>query len=140
MIDVTSMNSATQAAATLALLVFSGPASGEFRIQSIRSALQPDLVIVDAQVAPANPNRLRVRVANQGLAAAADTRMELRYHRNGKAWPMSAAVPSLRAGERLWLILEVGAAPANADAVMLRIDEPSRVIESDERNNAYRFR
>ena len=28
----------------------------------------------------------------------------------------------------------------HARFLMLRIDEPSRVIESDERNNAYRFR
>jgi hypothetical protein len=129
-----------RAAAAAALLPLSAAMSGELRLEPIQSALQPDLVIVDAQVAPANPNRLRVRVANQGLAPAAETRMELRYHSGGKASAMSAEVPSLQAGERQWLILEVGAPPANADAVTLRIDEPSRVIESDESNNGYRFR
>lgn len=129
-----------RATAPLGLLLFSGSVPGELRPEPIQSALQPDLVIVDARVAPANPNRLRVRVANQGFAPAAETRMELLYHSGGKASPMSAAVPSLQAGQRHWLILEVGAPPAKADAVTLRIDEPPRVIESDESNNGYRFK
>jgi subtilase family serine protease len=127
-------------AAALALLLPAGGAFGEVRVEPIRSGLQPDLVIVDVQVAPANPNRLRVRVANQGLAPAADTRMELVYQAGGRATPMGAAVPSLKAGERRWLIVEVGAPPTNAEAVTLRIDEPSLVIESDEGNNGYRFK
>ena len=121
-------------------MISSGVVSSELRIEPIEPTLQPDLVIVDAQVAPANPNRLRVRVANQGLAPAAETRMELLYLSGGNASPMSAAVPSLQAGQRHWLIIEVGAPPANADAVTLRIDEPPRVFESDENNNGYTFR
>ena len=121
-------------------MISSGVVSSELRIEPIEPTLQPDLVIVDAQVAPANPNRLRVRVANQGLAPAADTRMELVYQAGGRATPMGAAVPSLKAGERRWLIVEVGAPPTNAEAVTLRIDEPSLVIESDEGNNGYRFK
>lgn len=102
--------------------------------------LQPDLVIVDVQAVPATPNRLHVRVANQGLAPAAETQMEVVYARGGKATAAIAAVPMLQTGERQWLVVEVGASPTRADSLTLRIDEPSRVIESDEGNNAYVYR
>jgi hypothetical protein len=102
-------------------------------------AVQPDLTIEDAQLAPANPNRLRVRVANRGLGPAVATEMTLIYHRDGKATAMVAPVPLLQAGERQWLIVEVGAPLAAADEVILQIDEPAWVIESDERNNTYRW-
>jgi hypothetical protein len=100
-------------------------------------AVQPDLTIEDAQLAPANPNRLRVRVANRGLAPAVETQITLVYHRNGKATAMVAAVPLLQTGERQWLIVEVGAPLAEADQISLRIDEPPAVTESDETNNTY---
>lgn len=100
-------------------------------------AVQADLTIEDAQLAPANPNRLRVRVANRGLAPAVETNITLVYHRNGKATSMVAPVPLLQAGERQWLIVEVGAPLAAAAEVVLHIDEPPAVIESDETNNTY---
>jgi len=102
-------------------------------------AVQADLTIEDAQLAPANPNRLRVRVANRGLAPAVETEVTLVYHRKGKATAMVAPVPLLQAGERQWLIVEVGAPLAEADQVVLHIDEPARIVESDEGNNTYRW-
>lgn len=124
----------------LLALAQGSPLVADLAIEPIRSALQPDLVIVDAQVAPANPNRLRVRVANQGLAPAAETRIELVYRRASRETAMSAAVPFLETGERQWLIFEVGAPLAEADEIRLRIDEPHRVIESNELNNGFVFR
>lgn len=122
---------------TLASACASGPAfatgSGEWNPQ----AVQADLTIEDAQLAPANPNRLRVRVANRGLAPAVETHLTLVYHRAGKATAMTAPVPLLQAGERHWLIVEVGAPLAEADQVVLQIDEPPAVIESDETNNTH---
>lgn len=121
----------------MAVTVASDPAfaagSGEWNPH----AVQADLTIEDAQLAPANPNRLRVRVANRGLAPAVETHLTLVYHRAGKATAMTAPVPLLQAGERQWLIVEVGAPLAAADQVVLQIDEPASVIESDETNNTY---
>lgn len=97
----------------------------------------PDLAIVDAQFAAANPDRLRIRVANLGLAPAVESRIELTYWQGGAKTTMSAAVPRLLAGERQWLAMVVGMLPAEVDAVLLRIDEPSVIIESDEENNVY---
>jgi hypothetical protein len=71
-------------------------------------ALQPDLVIEDAQVAGANPNRLRVRVANRGLAPAVETEITLVYQRGEESATMAAPIPQLLAGERQWFIVEVG--------------------------------
>jgi subtilase family serine protease len=121
----------------MAAAVASAPAfaagTGEWNPHS----LQPDLTIEDAQLAPANPSRLRVRVANRGLAPAVETQITLVYHRNGKATAMVAAVPLLQTGERQWLIVEIGAPLAEADQISLRIDEPPAVTESDETNNTY---
>jgi hypothetical protein len=102
-------------------------------------ALQPDLVIEAAEVAGANPNRLRVRVANQGLAPAVETQLTLVYQRGGESAQMAAPIPLLQAGERRWFIVEVGAPLLEADRVVLRIDEPPVVAESDEGNNRYLF-
>lgn len=121
----------------LAAAVFAGPllaaGSGDWNPH----AVQPDLTIEDAQLAPANPNRLRVRVANRGLAPAVETQLTLVYYRASETTAMAAPVPQLQAGERHWLIVEVGMPLAEADQVTLRIDEPPAVIESDETNNAY---
>lgn len=130
----------TRLGASAALLLFFSVPAESGRADPIRSTLQPDLVIVDVQSVPANPNRLRVRVANQGLAPAVESWMELVYVRGGKATPMSAAVPLLQAGERQWLVFEMGAPAADADRLVLRIDEPPRVIESDESNNGFVFK
>jgi hypothetical protein len=102
-------------------------------------ALQPDLVIEDAQVAGSSPNRLRVRVANRGLAPAVETQITLVYHRGEESALMAAPIPLLLAGQRQWFIVEVGASLAGADTVVLHVDEPPRVAESDEGNNGYVF-
>jgi hypothetical protein len=124
----------------LSVALCAGPAiaagSGEWNPH----AVQADLTIEDAQLAPANPNRLRIRVANRGLAPAVETQLTLVYYRAGKATAMVAPVPLLQAGERQWLIVEVGAPLAEADEVELQIDQPPQVVESDERNNTYRWR
>jgi hypothetical protein len=124
----------------LALAMVSGPAwVAAVRADPNHAALQPDLVIEDAQVAGANPNRLRVRVANRGLAPAVETQLTLVYQRGGESATMAAPIPLLLAGERQWFIVEVGASLVEADQVILRIDEPPRVAESDENNNRYVF-
>lgn len=131
--------SATPAFA-LALALVSGPASvAAVSADVTPTALQPDLVIEDAQVAGANPNRLRVRVANRGLAPAVETQLTLVYQRGGESATMAAPIPLLLAGERQWFIVEVGASLAEADRVDLHIDEPPQVAESDENNNRYVF-
>ncbi|RPH97055.1 MAG: hypothetical protein EHM68_09645 [Lysobacterales bacterium] len=124
----------------LALALVPGPAwVAEAKADLGPGALQPDLIIEDAQVAGANPNRLRVRVANRGLAPAAETQITLVYQRGEGSARMAAPIPQLQAGERQWFIVEVGASLAEADRVVLRIDEPPQVAESDENNNRYLF-
>jgi hypothetical protein len=132
----------TQVSATpaLALALVLGPAwVAEAKADLGPGALQPDLVIEDAQVAGANPDRLRVRVGNRGLAPAVETQITLTYQRGEESATMTAPIPLLQAGERQWFIVEIGASPAEADRVVLHVDEPSRVAESDEGNNRYLF-
>jgi subtilase family serine protease len=101
--------------------------------------MQADLTIESVQVAPANPGRLRVRVANQGLSPAVETQLTLMYRRGGDAEVRSAVVPMLQTGERQWLVVEGGSLLREADKVLLKIDDPDRVAESDEANNGAEF-
>jgi subtilase family serine protease len=101
--------------------------------------MKADLTIEDVQVAPANPGRLRVRVANQGLSPAVETQLMLIYHRGGDVETRSAVVPMLQTGERQWLVVEGGTLLREADKVLVRIDDPDRVNESDEANNSVEF-
>lgn len=127
-------------ALALAMASVPGPASVAAISAGLNSgALRPDLVIEDAQVAGANPNRLRVRVANRGLAPAVETQITLTYQRGEESALIVAPIPLLQAGERQWFIVEVGASLTEADRVVLRIDEPPQVAESDENNNRYLF-
>jgi subtilase family serine protease len=102
--------------------------------------LRPDLVIVDVQVAQANPTRLRIRVANQGLAPAAETQIEIACHTDRGVLTRVAAVPMLGTGERQWFLVEAGIPLKSAHAIALHVDSPSRIIESDERNNRFVYR
>jgi hypothetical protein len=77
--------------------------------------MKADLTIEDVQVAPANPGRLRVRVANQGLSPAVETQLMRLYHRGGDVEARSAVVPMLETGERQWLVVEGGALQQEAD-------------------------
>ena len=78
-------------------------------------------------------------MANRGLAPAVETEITLVYQRGEESATMAAPIPLLQAGERQWFIVEVGAPLAEADRVVLHVDEPSRVAESDEGNNRYVF-
>jgi subtilase family serine protease len=101
--------------------------------------MKADLTIEDVQVAPANPGRLRVRVANQGLSPAVETQLTLIYQRGADVEVRSAVVPMLKTGERQWLVVEGGSLLRQADKVLLQIDDPDRVDESDEANNGAEF-
>lgn len=101
--------------------------------------MKADLTIESVQVAPANPGRLRVRVANQGLSPAVETEITLVYQRGGDTEVRSAVVPMLQTGERQWLVVEGGSLLREADKVLLHIDDPDRVDESDEANNGAEF-
>ena len=125
---------ATSRRISVLLLLLSCPAG-----PAHSAPLQPDLTIEDLQVAPANPGRLRVRVANQGLSPAVETWLKVHYHRYGEVVVRTAAVPALETGERQWLVVEGGALLIDADAVTVRIDDPDRVIESEEGNNEAEF-
>jgi subtilase family serine protease len=101
--------------------------------------MKADLTIEAVQVAPANPGRLRVKVANQGLSPAVETQLVLIYHHGDDVAVRSAVVPLLETGERQWLVVEGGTLLREADKVLLRIDDPDRVDESDEANNGAEF-
>lgn len=101
--------------------------------------LHPDLVIEDVQVAAAQPTRLRVKVANQGLVIAPQSQIRVYFHHRGSVLERITTVPRLETGERQWLVIEAGSTMAGADKITLVVDELSQVDESDEGNNVYVF-
>ncbi len=100
----------------------------------------PDLVIEDARIEPSNPSLLRVKVANVGILAAAQTELTLTIRREGEIRTTTVGVPLLKAGDRQWLSIALGLRAVRTDEVVLRIDDPPRLEESDEANNAFVYR
>lgn len=140
MITTAAVRAAAHCAALSIALAWVSAAAQDRLGPAGNASLRPDLVIVDAQVAPANPTRLRVRVANRGLAPAAETLIQIYCDTDDGPVTQIAAVPMLRAGERHWFVLEASVPLDRLRGVTLEIDVPSRVIESDEANNRFVYR
>ena len=99
----------------------------------------PDLVIETARIEQGIPSRLRIKVANIGLLAAAPTQLTLQVTRQGETVSSTVTTPLLKTGDRQWMMVVVGLRPVPTDHVLLRIDDPDWLEESDENNNAFVF-
>ena len=95
----------------------------------------PDLVI--QSVVEQDARTLRVQVANVGALPASPTSLQLFYHRSGQVMKKSFPVPMLATNQTAWVIANVGSPLAAANQILLRVDDPSSVVEKDETNNGY---
>jgi len=102
-----------------------------------RAEIQPDLIIELARIEPSNPSVMRVKVANVGFLAATTTQITLLIEREGKSYTSTVTTPLLKAGDRQWMVIALGMRPVRTDRVLLQIDDPDWLEESDEGNNLY---
>jgi hypothetical protein len=104
-----------------------------------RAEILPDLIIELARIEASNPSVMRVKVANVGFLAATATQITLLIEREGKSYTTTVTTPLLKAGDRQWMVIALGMRPVRTDRVLLQIDDPDWLEESDEANNLYVF-
>jgi hypothetical protein len=97
----------------------------------------PDLIIETVRIDASNPSLLRVKVANVGMLAATPTQLSLLMEREGETSSSMVTTPMLKTGERQWIVVALGMRPLRTDRIMLRIDDPDRLLEADEANNLF---
>jgi hypothetical protein len=104
-----------------------------------QAEILPDLIIEQARIEPSNPSLMRVKVANVGFLAATSTQLSLLIERQDETTSTSVTTPLLKAGDRQWMVIALGMRPVPTDRVVLRIDEPGWLDESDESNNEFLY-
>ena len=102
-----------------------------------QAEILPDLIIEQARIEPSNPSLMRVKVANVGFLAATSTQLSLLIERQDETTSTTVTTPLLKAGDRQWMVIALGMRPVPTDRVVLRIDEPGWLDESDESNNEF---
>ena len=99
----------------------------------------PDLVIETARIEKGIPSRMRIKVANIGLLAATSTQLTLEITRRGETVSSMVTTPLLKTGDRQWMMVVLDFLPVSTDHVLLRIDDPDWLEESNENNNYFVF-
>ena len=108
-------------------------------LPAARAAVLPDLVIESARIEKGIPSRLRIKVANIGLLAATSTQISMQLTRQGQTITSMVTTPLLKTGERQWMMVVFDLQPLPTDRVVLHIDDPDWLEESDESNNTFIF-
>ncbi len=103
----------------------------------VQAAVLPDLIIEDVRIDASNPSLLHVKVANIGMLAATQTELSLWIEREGVTTATTITTPLLKTGARQWLVVALGMRPLRTDRILLQIDDPHRLNESNETNNLY---
>jgi hypothetical protein len=98
----------------------------------------PDLVI--KSVVERDARTLSIQVDNIGALPSSPTSLQLFYHRSGQVMKKSFPVPAIAASRTAWIVANVGSPLAAASQILLRVDDPSSVVEKDESNNGYKVK
>jgi len=124
---------------TITSLIYSLAACATLVPAFAHAQILPDLIIELARIDASNPSLLRVKVANTGMLAATPTQISLMMEREGETSSSMVTVPMLKAGERQWIVIAMGMRPLRTDKIILHIDDPDRLYESDETNNRFLY-
>lgn len=104
-----------------------------------QAQILPDLIIEQARIEPSNQSVMRIKVANIGFLAATSTQLTLLIERQDETISTTVTTPLLKAGDRQWMMVALGMRPQKTDRVLLRIDDPDWLEESDESNNEFLY-
>jgi hypothetical protein len=99
-----------------------------------------DLSIRGARPVPGRPEQLRVQVYNDGPTKSAPTQLKFFYHKNGAVTTAQAPIPAIVAKGSVWVVVGAGLPLKAADSVTVRADDPNVVNETDELNNAFKYK
>jgi hypothetical protein len=110
-------------------------------VEGVTAALlKPDLVIEQAQAIPALPNKMFVKISNLGQLASTPTNLKALRAAPGTATVRGTLVPPVQPGQSQVIQVELGGALATATSLQLRVDDPNRIKEADEGNNAFQVK
>jgi hypothetical protein len=99
-----------------------------------------DLVIDSVQPSPAVPTKLFVKVTNKGTAASSPTNLKALRWVGDKATARGTLVPAVLPGQSQVVLAELGGTIAGATQLYVRVDDPNRVLESDDGNNSFKVK
>jgi hypothetical protein len=96
-----------------------------------------DLVIDSVQPSPAVPTKLFVKVTNKGTAASTPTNLKALRWVGNQATARGTLVPAVLPGQSQVVLAELGGTIDGATHLYVRVDDPNRVLESDDGNNSF---
>ena len=99
-----------------------------------------DLVIEQIQPSPAVPTKLFVKVTNKGTAASTPTNLKALRWVGNKATARGTLVPAVLPGQSQVVLAELGGTIDGATQLYVRVDDPNRVLESDDGNNSFKVK
>jgi hypothetical protein len=100
----------------------------------------PDLVIDSVQPSPAVPTKLFVKITNQGKSASKPTNLKAIRWVGSEATGRGTLVPAIEPGQSQVVLAELGGTIAGANQLYVRVDDPNRVLESDDGNNSFKVK
>jgi hypothetical protein len=99
-----------------------------------------DLVIEEVQPSPAVPTKLFVKVTNNGTAASTPTNLKALRWVGNQSSARGTLVPVVEPGQSQVVLVELGGTIAGASQLYVRVDDPNRIKEQDEGNNAFKVK
>jgi hypothetical protein len=99
-----------------------------------------DLVIDSVQPSPAVPTKLFVKVTNKGSAASTPTNLRAIRWTGNHATGRGTLVPAVQPGQSQVVLAELGGTIEGATQLYVRVDDPNRVLESDDGNNSFKVK
>jgi hypothetical protein len=122
--------------------ITTGPADPKPVIGSFVADVKPtkklaDLVVDSVQPSPAVPTKLFVKVTNKGTGASTPTNLKALRWVGNQATARGTLVPAVLPGQSQVVLAELGGTIDGATHLYVRVDDPNRVLESDDGNNSF---
>lgn len=99
-----------------------------------------DLVVDSVQPSPAVPTKLFVKITNQGKSASKPTNLRAIRWVGSEATGRGTLVPAIQPGQSQVVLAELGGTIDGATQLYVRVDDPNRVLESDDGNNSFKVK
>lgn len=117
-----------------------GVTAGDGKAGATPTKKLADLVVDSVQPSPAVPTKLFVKVTNKGNAASTPTNLKALRWVGSKTTARGTLVPAMQPGESQVVLAELGGTIVGATQLYVRVDDPNRVLESDDGNNSFKVK
>ncbi|MEO3427888.1 CARDB domain-containing protein [Pelagibius sp. CAU 1746] len=104
-----------------------------------KQAPKPDFLILHASAIGGTTNQFMVQVKNAGAANAPGALLQSVNMANGNSGAATTPVPPIKAGQFVWVKVELNKRARPGDRILLFADHNNAVAEIKETNNKYGF-